>query len=126
MGTWCSALPSALQVLEAFRKFGIGCLTLEGGPIQLRTVIDKFEAPSNTDDFVLMCSLQKKAAGTNLQCANHVLFVHPFFARSDEQCMAWEAQAIGRVQRYGQTKQVWPCANNSTGDQGALSVIGLG
>jgi SNF2 family DNA or RNA helicase len=94
------------KVLEAFRKFGIGCLTLEGGPIQLRTVIDKFEAPSNTDDFVLMCSLQKKAAGTNLQCANHVLFVHPFFARSDEQCMAWEAQAIGRVQRYGQTKQV--------------------
>ena len=42
----------------------------------------------------------------NLQCANHVLLVHPFFATHHEHCIAWEAQAIGRAHRQGQTKKV--------------------
>jgi hypothetical protein len=53
-----------------------------------------------------VCSLQKKAAGMNLQCANHVLLVHPFFAPNREHAAAWEAQAIGRVLRPGQAKTV--------------------
>ena len=56
---------------------------------------------------VLVCSVQQKAAGTNLQHANHVLFVHPFFELREEEMAKLEAQAIGRVQRCGQKKQTY-------------------
>ena len=56
--------------------------------------------------WALLCSLGKQAAGTNLQVANHIVFVHPLLGRSDRQIGAWEAQAIGRCHRPGQQKRV--------------------
>ena len=42
----------------------------------------------------------------NLQRANHVVFVHPFVAKTESFAAAWEAQAVGRCHRPGQTRQV--------------------
>ena len=59
-------------------------------------------------------SSQRHASGINLQCARHVVIVHPFCtptARSVRQLSlhelaSYERQAIGRVRRYPQTRQV--------------------
>ena len=42
----------------------------------------------------------------NLTVANHVIFLSPMFAKSKEHYKATETQAVGRVRRYGQTRQV--------------------
>lgn len=42
----------------------------------------------------------------NLQRANHVVFVHPFVAKTESFAPAWEAQAVGRCHRPGQSRQV--------------------
>merc|ERR1719373_860383 len=41
--------------------------------------------------------------------ASHVILVHPMVAYSAEEQLAYEAQAVGRVRRWGQKKkvQVW-------------------
>ena len=72
----------------------------------VRAVLRRFGDPAQQSDYVLLSSLSKKAAGTNLQIANHIVFLHPFRAPNQTTVAAWEAQAIGRCQRPGQTKQV--------------------
>ncbi|KAL2374928.1 hypothetical protein RJ035_003387 [Blastomyces gilchristii] len=46
------------------------------------------------------------ASGLNLQNANHVIFFHPLFAKSQYDYNSGMAQAIGRSRRYGQQKHV--------------------
>ncbi|ODH45084.1 hypothetical protein ACO22_00379 [Paracoccidioides brasiliensis] len=46
------------------------------------------------------------ASGLNLQNANHVIFFHPLFAKSQYDYTSGMAQAIGRSRRYGQQKHV--------------------
>ncbi|OQD90948.1 hypothetical protein PENANT_c001G04633 [Penicillium antarcticum] len=46
------------------------------------------------------------AAGLNLQCANHVVFLSPLFVASQPEYAAGMTQAIGRAQRYGQKRTV--------------------
>ncbi|CAK0821186.1 unnamed protein product [Prorocentrum cordatum] len=46
------------------------------------------------------------ASGTNMTHASHVLLVHPMVAGSAEEQRAYEAQAIGRVRRWGQRRRV--------------------
>ncbi|PGH01037.1 hypothetical protein GX51_05473 [Blastomyces parvus] len=46
------------------------------------------------------------ASGLNLQNANHVIFLHPLFAKSLYDYNSGMAQAIGRSRRYGQQKRV--------------------
>ncbi|KAJ5823911.1 C-5 cytosine methyltransferase [Penicillium robsamsonii] len=46
------------------------------------------------------------AAGLNLQCANHVIFLSPLFVASSHDYEAGMTQAIGRARRFGQTKHV--------------------
>jgi len=73
---------------------------------------DRADAP-----FVLVLSLQRAAAGTNLTSANHVLFVHPMNAETVETAAAYERQALGRVRRIGQTRKevhVWRFVTKQT------------
>eukprot|EP00928_Gymnodinium_smaydae_P068344 TRINITY_DN5144_c0_g3_i2.p1 TRINITY_DN5144_c0_g3~~TRINITY_DN5144_c0_g3_i2.p1 ORF type:complete len:115 (+),score=11.11 TRINITY_DN5144_c0_g3_i2:176-520(+) len=58
-----------------------------------------------TEPRVLLLSLERAAAGTNLTAASHVLFVHPMNAESAAAATAYEKQAIGRVRRLGQKRQ---------------------
>lgn len=54
---------------------------------------------------MLVLSLQRAAAGTNLTAASHVLFVHPMNAETVRTAAAYERQALARVRRIGQAKQ---------------------
>ena len=42
----------------------------------------------------------------NLQCANHVIFLSPFSSQTQYDYDSSMTQAIGRCQRYGQTRHV--------------------
>ncbi|KAJ5788714.1 hypothetical protein N7457_003704 [Penicillium paradoxum] len=46
------------------------------------------------------------AAGLNLQCANHVIFLSPYLASSQHEYESSMTQAIGRARRFGQKKTV--------------------
>eukprot|EP00929_Paragymnodinium_shiwhaense_P064962 TRINITY_DN32616_c0_g1_i3.p1 TRINITY_DN32616_c0_g1~~TRINITY_DN32616_c0_g1_i3.p1 ORF type:complete len:1241 (+),score=264.55 TRINITY_DN32616_c0_g1_i3:81-3803(+) len=74
-------------------------------------VLKKFQEETDENaPYVLILSLQRAAAGTNLTSANHVLFVHPMNAETVSSAAAYERQALGRVRRIGQTRKevhVW-------------------
>ena len=60
------------------------------------------------DPRICMMSMAKEsAAGANLTKCNHVIFVHPMHAPTQQLFTQGEKQAIGRVRRYGQTKDVY-------------------
>merc|ERR1712050_350122 len=94
------------KIHAALTKFSIPAAVLAGGAFDRATVLQRFESP---DLPVLLLSLEDSASGTNMAHANHVLLVHPMVATSAEEQGAYEAQAIGRVRRWGQrrTVQVW-------------------
>ncbi|KAB8219958.1 hypothetical protein BDV33DRAFT_231235 [Aspergillus novoparasiticus] len=66
------------------------------------------EAGSFGENKVLVLNLgSEMAAGLNLQCANHVIFLSPMFAQTQYDYDSSMTQAIGRARRYGQTKHVY-------------------
>jgi hypothetical protein len=55
---------------------------------------------------VLLLNLgDESASGANLTTANHLVFVHPLVAESQQKWTQQEAQAVGRVRRYGQNRE---------------------
>ncbi|KAF4768752.1 hypothetical protein HAV15_002601 [Penicillium sp. str.  len=66
---------------------------------------DQTESPSRPKALILNLG-NSMAAGLNLQCANHVIFLSPFFASSDHEYDAGMTQAIGRARRFGQKREV--------------------
>jgi hypothetical protein len=67
--------------------------SLEGNPGELRNALARFEATPESSHYepssVLVCSLEYKAAGLNLQHANHIIFVHPFVGAIPRQAANW-------------------------------------
>ena len=63
---------------------------------------------------VLVLSSQHHASGINLQCATSLIILHPYCTPtaadpsdiSYAQLAAYEAQAVGRIRRYPQTRTV--------------------
>ena len=102
---YCQFDELSAKVLRALQHYRVPALSLHGSAAEMGSQLRKFTTAGGAQ-WVLLCSLQKKAAGMNLQCASHVLFVHPFYGRTADYTEAWEAQAIGRVYRQGQRKQV--------------------
>ncbi|KAJ5572309.1 C-5 cytosine methyltransferase [Penicillium sp. DV-2018c] len=47
------------------------------------------------------------AAGLNLQCANHIIFLSPLIASTQYEYDSGMTQAIGRARRYGQERTVY-------------------
>jgi SNF2 family DNA or RNA helicase len=88
----------------ALMEAKISFLVLKGGPAEITGALKKFTEEDTHN--VLVLSLAKKAAGINLTCSSQVLFLHPFLNPDHNRAKAWEAQAIGRVARAGQKKQV--------------------
>eukprot|EP00746_Dinoflagellata_sp_MGD_P001530 gnl/MRDRNA2_/MRDRNA2_102897_c0_seq1.p1 gnl/MRDRNA2_/MRDRNA2_102897_c0~~gnl/MRDRNA2_/MRDRNA2_102897_c0_seq1.p1 ORF type:complete len:1184 (+),score=191.76 gnl/MRDRNA2_/MRDRNA2_102897_c0_seq1:98-3649(+) len=69
-------------------------------------VLRSFQEDKKADGpYVLVLSLQRAAAGTNLTSASHVLFVHPMNAETVHTAAAYERQALARVRRIGQTRK---------------------
>lgn len=117
---YCQWNTLKMKLREAFDTAHLAFATLEGHADILREVLKRFTDRTAAKTInILLCSLEAKAAGLNLQAAQHIIFVHPFFSLSEVQAAAWEAQAIGRVLRPGQTKvvNIWRFVSLQTIDQ---------
>ncbi|KAL4749268.1 hypothetical protein BDW72DRAFT_194991 [Aspergillus terricola var. indicus] len=69
--------------------------------------MEKFQKEGFGDTKVLILNLGgEMAAGLNLQCANHVIFLSPFLAQTQYDYDSAMMQAVGRSRRYGQTRHV--------------------
>ncbi|CAK0829206.1 unnamed protein product, partial [Prorocentrum cordatum] len=103
---WSSLLQ---KIAAAFVDFEIRHALLRGTVSERSRTLKKFRQADSSID-VLLLSLEDSASGTNLTCANHVLLVHPMNAKTQEQAVSFELQAIGRVRRWGQRRSevhVW-------------------
>lgn len=87
-------------------------LTLSGTMEKRCHTLKSFQ--TNQYPRVLLLSLEQHASGANLDMANHVFIVHPYCPASVasttvvplSQAQAYEQQAIGRVLRFPQSKEV--------------------
>lgn len=61
---------------------------------------------SNSDTVIVLNASDETAAGSNLQAANHVLFLSPLLRDNQYGYDSTMAQAIGRVRRHGQEKRI--------------------
>merc|ERR1712060_250187 len=101
---------------------GIEALQVKGSVHQKTSALDAFqkEKLEKNDARVLLLNLKdESASGANLTAANHVIFVHPLLAASQQEFTACETQAIGRVRRYGQNRcvYIWRFISRDTMDQ---------
>jgi SNF2 family DNA or RNA helicase len=94
---------------------GLKTSSLKGSSSQKTKVLTAFQAcdddvsssDSKNDVRVLLLNLaDESASGANLTTANHLVFVHPLYAESQQKWAQQEAQAVGRVRRYGQKREV--------------------
>lgn len=60
---------------------------------------------SDSDIRIMLLSSDKAASGTNLVSANEVIFIDPVYG-TKEYCKNIENQAIGRINRIGQTQDI--------------------
>lgn len=89
---------------QALRDGGVKHLSLEGNIFERSRVLQQFQSDALIS--LLLLSLEDSASGTNLTAASHVFLLHPMLAASDAEAASFEAQAVGRVRRLGQTKPV--------------------
>lgn len=94
------------KIHAALTRLGMPAAVLAGGAFDRASVLQRFQSPELP---ILLLSLEDSASGTNMAHANHVLLVHPMVAASADEQRAYEAQAVGRVRRWGQkrTVHVW-------------------
>lgn len=92
-------------VHNILKENNIGSMVFEGNVMVKNSILKKFK--NNDDCRVIMLSSQKSASGTNLTVANIIIFIEPYYDSDNiNDRIHYEAQAIGRVLRIGQTKPV--------------------
>jgi site-specific DNA-cytosine methylase len=97
------------QVHSVLHDEHIPSLKLKGTAHQMSTIMTKFQKDKfeKHDERILLLELHNESAsGANLTTANHVIFVHPLHVKTLQNYIMCETQAIGRVRRYGQKKNV--------------------
>lgn len=92
-----------LKMEAAFQHYRIDCVALRGGVAERQRMLTAFA--EGTKRYVLLMAMEHDDSGLNLVCSNHVFFVHPM-AAEPEVVRACERQALGRVRRRGQAKDV--------------------
>lgn len=108
-GQWRRLLQN---VSAALADYGIEAPLLSDAMSARCQQLDEFR--QQPDQRVLLLSSQSQSSGINLDCANHVVIIHPYVppgvvaasAVSLTESQAFEKQAVGRVHRYPQSKQV--------------------
>jgi superfamily II DNA or RNA helicase len=77
------------------------------------TIVDQLRAGAqiaafckNSDTVLVLNASDETAAGSNIQAANHVIFLSPLLRDNQYTYDATMAQAIGRVRRHGQTRPI--------------------
>jgi site-specific DNA-cytosine methylase len=102
--------PDLMEDVEAcFDNCSISWLSLGGNNADnLRAINDFQHSTGGTSKKVLILSLAgEQASGLNLTNANHIIFLSPLLASSQYDYEATMKQAIRRVRRTGQKKQVF-------------------
>jgi hypothetical protein len=61
---------------------------------------------TNSDTVLVLNASDETAAGSNIQAANHVIFLSPLLRDNQYSYDSTMAQAIGRVRRHGQTRPI--------------------
>lgn len=92
------------ELAKALSQAGLSHVMLSGNIFERTRALKRFQ----TDQCVriMLLSLEDSASGTNLTVASHVMLLHPMLAQSAKEAHAAEFQAIGRVRRFGQKRQV--------------------
>lgn len=102
---WQWALAAARAVLV---DAGAECCVLEGDLAARMDVLRRFGSPRAPR--VLLLSSETYASGVNLQCARHVVLLHPYVGAASGSlaaARAFERQAVGRVRRFPQRRTVF-------------------
>lgn len=94
------------KIGEALTAGGVKHVTLSGSVKRKADTLDKFQSGSGSDRVLLLKVNDASAAGSNLTTANHVIFLGPLFTPTLLNYRAVETQAIGRIRRFGQQKEV--------------------
>jgi SNF2 family DNA or RNA helicase len=97
------------QVSSALNEAGIKTLKLKGSVHQQTAALDEFQKEDlkkHDARVLLLLSRDESASGANLTTANHAIFVHPLLTNTAQEYIASETQAIGRIRRYGQQREV--------------------
>ena len=97
------------KVAESLVDRGVKALQVKGTISQQVKALDVLqkELPAIDDPRVLLLTMDdESSAGVNLTTCNQAVFVHPLLADTQQQYLAYETQAIGRIRRFGQTKTV--------------------
>ena len=100
------------KVKTAIEETGLKTSSLKGSSMQKTKVLSEFQdeelGKKKGAVRVLLLNLgDESASGANLTTANHLVFVHPLVAPSQQKWTQQEAQAVGRVRRYGQNREVF-------------------
>jgi SNF2 family DNA or RNA helicase len=99
------------KVKVAIEDAGLNTDALKGSSAQKTKVLSAFQNEStggSSNVRVLLLNLGDESAScANLTTANHLVFVHPLVAESQQKWTQQEAQAVGRVRRYGQNREVF-------------------
>lgn len=82
---------------------GVTAVAMHGNTNVMQMAVQKFRA-GQAD--VLLLSLETSASGLNLVDANHVIFAHALVNKNPAEHTRLMQQAVGRVLRVGQDKQV--------------------
>ncbi|KZT54292.1 hypothetical protein CALCODRAFT_17501 [Calocera cornea HHB12733] len=94
------------KVAAALKAHNISFLQIRGSASQKSKALQQFQNPNASEKVLLLNVMDESASGANLTVANHAIFISPLLAPSQEIYEANETQAIGRLQRFGQTKLV--------------------
>ncbi|KAJ3149706.1 hypothetical protein HDU86_006883 [Geranomyces michiganensis] len=93
------------RVTEALSHSRIPFKQLQGSASATSKALSEFQR-DESNRVLLLNVMNESASGANLTIANHVIFLSPLLAPTQQEYTAAEVQAIGRVRRYGQKKTV--------------------
>ncbi|PIA95671.1 hypothetical protein CB0940_10123 [Cercospora beticola] len=96
------------QVDTALKHCGISRIVVHSAN-DAGSQLKAFRDCANTKDkktVIVLNAADETAAGSNLQNANHVIFLSPLLQRTQYKYDSTMAQAIGRVRRFGQERPI--------------------
>ena len=98
--------PDLMRVVATcLGEAGINAIEVKGSIHKRIEAIDKMQEKGGPR-VALLNLADESAAGANLQTCNHAIFVHPMLAENQQEYTQSDTQAIGRIRRYGQEKEV--------------------
>lgn len=93
------------EVESALAERGISSVVIKSTNDAAKKIAD-FTNPKSKQTVIVLNATAEAAAGLNLQCASHVIFLSPLLRDTQYAYDSIMAQAIGRVRRHGQKKQI--------------------